>query len=80
MGGFFTKQLRNSVTHLVTDSVMSAKYEVCFISFLNVYVFYLVLTDVIHVYFNLGCYRDEDTNHDQRLGKSCLGSKFKRSG
>ncbi|XP_032667662.1 DNA topoisomerase 2-binding protein 1 isoform X2 [Odontomachus brunneus] len=27
MGGFFTKQLRNSVTHLVTDSVMSAKYE-----------------------------------------------------
>ncbi|XP_014482988.1 PREDICTED: DNA topoisomerase 2-binding protein 1-A isoform X2 [Dinoponera quadriceps] len=28
MGGFFTKQFRNSVTHLVTDSVMSIKYEV----------------------------------------------------
>lgn len=27
MGGFFTKQLRSCVTHLVTDSVMSAKYE-----------------------------------------------------
>lgn len=27
MGGFFTKQLRSSVTHLVADSVMSAKYE-----------------------------------------------------
>ncbi|XP_043677454.1 DNA topoisomerase 2-binding protein 1 isoform X1 [Vespula pensylvanica] len=27
MGGFFTKQLRNCVTHLVTNSVMSAKYE-----------------------------------------------------
>ncbi|XP_011866675.1 PREDICTED: DNA topoisomerase 2-binding protein 1 isoform X2 [Vollenhovia emeryi] len=27
MGGIFTKQLRGSVTHLVTDSVMSAKYE-----------------------------------------------------
>lgn len=28
MGGFFTKQLRSSVTHLIADSVMSAKYEV----------------------------------------------------
>jgi len=28
MGGFFMKQLRSSVTHLVADSVMSAKYEV----------------------------------------------------
>lgn len=28
MGAFFTKQLRNCVTHLVTNSVMSAKYEV----------------------------------------------------
>ncbi|KAL0125656.1 hypothetical protein PUN28_004619 [Cardiocondyla obscurior] len=27
MGGFFTKQLRGCVTHLVTNSVMSAKYE-----------------------------------------------------
>ncbi|XP_018314728.1 DNA topoisomerase 2-binding protein 1-A isoform X2 [Mycetomoellerius zeteki] len=27
MGGFFTKQLRGSVTHLIADSVMSAKYE-----------------------------------------------------
>ncbi|XP_011691670.1 PREDICTED: DNA topoisomerase 2-binding protein 1 isoform X2 [Wasmannia auropunctata] len=27
MGGFFIKQLRNCVTHLVADSVMSAKYE-----------------------------------------------------
>ncbi|KAH0952086.1 hypothetical protein HN011_008630 [Eciton burchellii] len=27
MGGFFMKQLRSSVTHLVADSVMSAKYE-----------------------------------------------------
>ncbi|XP_025266640.1 DNA topoisomerase 2-binding protein 1-A isoform X3 [Camponotus floridanus] len=27
MGGFFTKQLRSSVTHLVADSVMSEKYE-----------------------------------------------------
>ncbi|XP_035738544.1 DNA topoisomerase 2-binding protein 1-A-like isoform X1 [Vespa mandarinia] len=27
MGAFFTKQLRNCVTHLVTNSVMSAKYE-----------------------------------------------------
>ncbi|KMQ95888.1 dna topoisomerase 2-binding protein 1-like protein [Lasius niger] len=27
MGGFFTKQLRSSVTHLIADSVMSAKYE-----------------------------------------------------
>ncbi|XP_012219736.2 DNA topoisomerase 2-binding protein 1 isoform X1 [Linepithema humile] len=27
MGGFFTKHLRHSVTHLVADSVMSAKYE-----------------------------------------------------
>ncbi|XP_023248158.1 DNA topoisomerase 2-binding protein 1 [Copidosoma floridanum] len=27
MGGIFTKQLRSSVTHLVTDIVMSAKYE-----------------------------------------------------
>lgn len=28
MGGIFTKQLRSRVTHLVTGSVMSAKYEV----------------------------------------------------
>lgn len=28
MGGIFTKQLRTSVTHLITDIVMSAKYEV----------------------------------------------------
>ncbi|KAF3420403.1 hypothetical protein E2986_06198 [Frieseomelitta varia] len=27
MGGIFTRQLRNPVTHLVTSSVMSAKYE-----------------------------------------------------
>ncbi|KAG5323618.1 TOPB1 protein, partial [Pseudoatta argentina] len=27
MGGIFTKQLRSSVTHLVADNVMSAKYE-----------------------------------------------------
>ncbi|XP_029163393.1 DNA topoisomerase 2-binding protein 1-A isoform X2 [Nylanderia fulva] len=27
MGGVFTKQLRSSVTHLIADSVMSAKYE-----------------------------------------------------
>ncbi|RLU18231.1 hypothetical protein DMN91_008587 [Ooceraea biroi] len=27
MGGFFMKQLRSSVTHLVADSIMSAKYE-----------------------------------------------------
>ncbi|XP_050451407.1 DNA topoisomerase 2-binding protein 1-A isoform X2 [Cataglyphis hispanica] len=27
MGGFFTKQLRSSVTHLIADSVMSEKYE-----------------------------------------------------
>ncbi|KAG7202053.1 hypothetical protein KM043_004733 [Ampulex compressa] len=27
MGGFFTRQLRSCVTHLVTESVMSAKYE-----------------------------------------------------
>ncbi|XP_018339764.1 PREDICTED: DNA topoisomerase 2-binding protein 1-A isoform X3 [Trachymyrmex septentrionalis] len=27
MGGVFTKQLRSSVTHLVADNVMSAKYE-----------------------------------------------------
>ncbi|KAI4502718.1 hypothetical protein M0802_001762 [Mischocyttarus mexicanus] len=27
MGGFFTKQLRSCVTHLVTNCVMSAKYE-----------------------------------------------------
>lgn len=28
MGGIFTKQLRSCVTHLITASVMSAKYEV----------------------------------------------------
>jgi hypothetical protein len=28
MGGVFTKQLRASVTHLVTNIIMSAKYEV----------------------------------------------------
>ena len=28
MGGIYTRQLRASVTHLVTDIVMSAKYEV----------------------------------------------------
>ncbi|KAI4486795.1 hypothetical protein M0804_006165 [Polistes exclamans] len=27
MGGFFTKQLRSCVTHLITNCVMSAKYE-----------------------------------------------------
>lgn len=30
MGGIYTKELRGSVTHLVTDSVISAKYDVIF--------------------------------------------------
>lgn len=35
MGGIFTRQLRGSVTHLVTDTVISAKYEVNYICMLR---------------------------------------------
>ena len=64
MGGIFTRQLRNPVTHLVTSSVMSAKYEV--IKFIPTKLYNYVYYDIC--FFLIGSTRYENTNSYKRMG------------
>ena len=63
MGGIFTRQLRSRVTHLVTSSVMSAKYEV--ILYRRNYINMFIIT---FDFFLIDSTRYENTNSYKRMG------------
>lgn len=63
MGGIFTKQLRSRVTHLVTSSVMSAKYEVS--KFISVKLYRYSYHNVY--FFLIDSNRYENTNSYKRM-------------